>query len=148
MTDAELTACIPYLQRYALRYASIDQPEDLVQDALVLALRFRDCYRGDGELTTWLTGILRRVALTRVRVLKRRPECALPDNFAALDPSPSAEERAIVSDTVQHVKSCYGMLTPGQRRAVEYDGPAPASGAIRMQRRRAIARLRERLLKS
>jgi RNA polymerase sigma-70 factor (ECF subfamily) len=63
------------LERIALSYTGnpVDA-EDLVQDTLVLALRFRDAFRDGTNLRAWLARIMRNryISLARRRKLERR----------------------------------------------------------------------------
>lgn len=52
---------------------------DAVQDACIRALRSAHTYRGDAEVTTWLTRIVINVALTRISARERRVTVALDD---------------------------------------------------------------------
>jgi RNA polymerase sigma-70 factor (ECF subfamily) len=56
-----------------------DRPaaQDAVQDAMVLAMRSLPRFRGDSQMSTWLGRIVINVALTRRRVVRRRPEQSL-----------------------------------------------------------------------
>lgn len=62
----------PGLLAYALHLARGDfhTAEDLVQDALVVAERRKDEWRGDGTLSAWVRGILMRLALNERRLRK------------------------------------------------------------------------------
>lgn len=52
---------------------------DAVQDATIRAFRSAHTYRGDAEVSTWLTRIVINVALTRISVRERRATVPLDD---------------------------------------------------------------------
>jgi RNA polymerase sigma-70 factor (ECF subfamily) len=58
------------LVRYLVR--GDDESDDIVQDALVTVLERLENYRGEGRLERWADGVVMRVALHRLRRLRRR----------------------------------------------------------------------------
>jgi RNA polymerase sigma-70 factor, ECF subfamily len=105
----ELAALRPELLSRALRFARCpSRAEDLVQDAMLRALRFEDQYRPGTNLRAWVTQILRSVFLTQCRRNRReskalghllRDPCAwlhqdAPSAMATLSPRPA---RALAS---------------------------------------------------
>ena len=62
----------PGLLAYALHLARGDyhKAEDLVQDALVIAERRKDDWRGEGTLGAWMRAILTRLAINERRLRK------------------------------------------------------------------------------
>ena len=106
---SELAALRPELMARALRFARCpSRAEDLVQDAMLRALRFEDQYHPGTNLRAWVTQILRSVFLTQCRRHRRehkalghllRDPCAwlhqdAPSAMAALSPMPA---RALAS---------------------------------------------------
>jgi len=68
------------LLRYALaRVGDRDAALDLVQEALLAALRSRDAFAGRSSVRTWLTGILRHKILDHFRARSRDPAAPGPD---------------------------------------------------------------------
>ena len=58
---AALATCRPYVVRYLRGLgASVEDAEDLAQDALLVALRSLPTFRGDAQLSTWLCRIAQR----------------------------------------------------------------------------------------
>jgi RNA polymerase sigma-70 factor (ECF subfamily) len=81
-----------YLYRFALaRVGRPDAAEDLVQDALVAALRGAAGFAGRASERTWLTGILKNKLIDRLR---RRPPVT-----AASDLGPDAQIDALYDRT-------------------------------------------------
>ncbi|HEY3357921.1 MAG TPA: sigma-70 family RNA polymerase sigma factor [Polyangia bacterium] len=86
----------------ALKYLKNEEDaQDVTQEALILAHRHREKFRGDSRFTTWLYRIAATTALMHLRKQRRRPP-PLPMASSAdgevtdLDPAtaePSAEER-------------------------------------------------------
>lgn len=60
--------------------------QDVVQDAMLSAVRNLPRFRGDSQLSTWLGRIVINSALTRRRVNRRRPEQSLDPLLAQPEP--------------------------------------------------------------
>jgi RNA polymerase sigma-70 factor (ECF subfamily) len=105
--------------------------QDAVQDAMVSAVRNLPRFRGDAQMSTWLGRIVVNSALTRRRVMRRRPEQSLetlfeqpgsPDSnesreqprtpFAAAGPGPErallhGEIKALLRETIDELPPAY-----------------------------------------
>jgi RNA polymerase sigma-70 factor (ECF subfamily) len=67
---AVLSRRLPYLYRYAYRVlGNKADAEDAVQDALLAAFEHLDQFRGDAQLSTWLTAIV--INCVRMQLCKR-----------------------------------------------------------------------------
>src|SRR5271157_3393919 len=67
-----LSHCLPSLYRYAYRFlGNKDDAEDAVQDALLAAYKHLNQFRGDAQLTTWLTAIVINCARMQLRKRSR-----------------------------------------------------------------------------
>jgi len=55
--------------------------QDAVQDAMLSAVRSLSRFRGDSQMSTWLGRIVVNSALSRRRVMRRRPEHSLDTLF-------------------------------------------------------------------
>jgi RNA polymerase sigma-70 factor (ECF subfamily) len=64
--------------------------QDVVQDAMLSAVRNLPRFRGDSQMSTWLGRIVINSALTRRRVIRRRPELSLEAMLA--QPEPKAHQ--------------------------------------------------------
>src|SRR6202161_3397620 len=72
-----LSLRLPYFYRCALRLlGNAADAEDAVQEALLAAYRHIDQFRGQSQMTTWLTTIVRNSALMQLR--KRGRQIHLP----------------------------------------------------------------------
>src|ERR1700742_4485205 len=91
-----IEATIPALRRYARALTrDADIADDLVQDALVRALRSEHLFHG-GEVRSWLYTILTNLNRNRLRSLARRPiHTSIDDNDAPDAAGPEAGERDI-----------------------------------------------------
>ena len=79
--EAEITACLPSLRRYARGLArERERADDLVQDTLERAWAARSQRRG--EARAWLFGIMHNLFVDRLRREQRRPD------FGGLDDLP------------------------------------------------------------
>ena len=92
----KVEAAIQALRRYARALTrDSDIADDLVQDALVRALRSEHLFQGD-EIRSWLYTILTNLNRNRLRSLARRPVLAsLDDNDAPDLAGPEAGSRDI-----------------------------------------------------
>src|SRR5262249_50093456 len=76
----------------AMKYMKDEEKaHDVTQDALLLAYRHRDSFRGDSRFTTWLYRIAATTALMHLRKDRRLPLITSIDASAAND-EPSADE--------------------------------------------------------
>jgi RNA polymerase sigma-70 factor, ECF subfamily len=70
LTDPEATRC--YVRSVAMKYVRDDQDaEDVTQDAMLLAHRYRDSFRGESRFSTWLYRVTATAALMFLRKQKR-----------------------------------------------------------------------------
>ena len=73
-----LSNCLPSLYRYAYRFlGNKADAEDAVQDALVAAYKHLHQFRGDAQLSTWLTTILINCARMHLRKRSRYTHVSL-----------------------------------------------------------------------
>ena len=78
---AELDRTRAYVRSIALKYVRNDaDADDVTQDALLLAHRYRDAFRGDAQYSTWLYRVTATAALMFLRKQRRRareiPACS------------------------------------------------------------------------
>jgi RNA polymerase sigma-70 factor (ECF subfamily) len=77
----------------AMKYMKDEEKaHDVAQDALLLAYRHRESFRGDSRFTTWLYRIAATTALMHLRKDRRLPLITSIDQPAANDESSLAEE--------------------------------------------------------
>jgi RNA polymerase sigma-70 factor (ECF subfamily) len=69
--------------------------QDVVQDAMLSAVRHLPRFRGDSQMSTWLGRIVINSALTRRRVTRRRPEQSLETLLA--QPEPKAHQTPLAA---------------------------------------------------
>jgi len=89
-----------YVKSVAMKYVRNEQDaEDVAQDALLLAYRYRDSFRGDSRYSTWLYRVTVTAALMFLRRQKRIareiPSSATVDD----DGTPLLERQAATTDT-------------------------------------------------
>ena len=139
--------------------ASESDAEDVTQDALLLAYRYRAAFRGDSRYRTWLYRIASTTALGFLRRNRRsRERLALTDELVedpderAAEPSPeqhaaSREELARLADAVGALPASYRDVIAlraadqGEHEIAAQLGISVANVKIRTHRARA--RLRE-----
>jgi RNA polymerase sigma-70 factor, ECF subfamily len=98
---------------------------DIAQETLLLAYRYRDSFRGESRYRTWLYRIASTTALSFLRSAKRRAIRAVsahPDDvFASVcgqgaqEPGQALASKQQVNELMQHVAS----LSPAYRDVVE-----------------------------
>ncbi|MGB9030558.1 MAG: RNA polymerase sigma factor [Acidobacteriaceae bacterium] len=70
----------PQLVVYARRrWKGVVDPDDLVQDVMVLALRFREQYRGESTLKTWVFEIIKKRVMDMLRRQRVREAISLDE---------------------------------------------------------------------
>src|SRR5690242_60674 len=71
-TTQDLARTRAYVRSVALKYVRDDEDaEDVTQDAMLLAHRYRDSFRGDSRYTTWLYRVTATAALMFLRRRRR-----------------------------------------------------------------------------
>jgi RNA polymerase sigma-70 factor, ECF subfamily len=71
-TDANLDRTRAYVRSIALKYVHNDHDaDDVTQDAMLLAHRYRDAFRGDSRYSTWLYRVTATAALMFLRKQRR-----------------------------------------------------------------------------
>ena len=107
MPATQNDAFIDFADRYRGRLLSTarrflrDAPaaQDVVQDAMLLAVRNLPQFRGDSQMSTWLGRIVINASLTRQRVARRRPEQSLD---TLLEQAERGEQRRYRAAIVTH----------------------------------------------
>ncbi len=112
--SAQLLAYIPRLRAYALSLSHHhDRADDLIQETLFKALRYREQFVPGSNLIGWLTIILRNEYYTMLR--KRREVEDVDDIFSARLSVPGGQLEYIeLTETMSAIRS----LPKGQRSAV------------------------------
>jgi RNA polymerase sigma-70 factor (ECF subfamily) len=160
-----LSRHLPSFYRNAYRQlGNAADAEDAVQDALLSAYKHLDQFKGQAQMSTWLTTIVTNCARMQLR---RRPrqvhvslderfgeeqEFSLSDQLPAGEPSPEDESRA--SELHRNLLRFVAQLSPSLRKAFELrelDGLSTteaahvlgvADGTVKAQLARARAKLR------
>jgi RNA polymerase sigma-70 factor, ECF subfamily len=100
-----------YVKAVALRIVkNAADAEDVAQDALLLAFRYRDSFRGDSAYSTWLHRVTQTAALMYLRK-RRRYRREVSDTIADDSPEHSSFiERASTPATALTTASCHQQL--------------------------------------
>jgi RNA polymerase sigma-70 factor (ECF subfamily) len=116
------------LYRYALRLCKgrTADAEDLVQDAVLRALKSRNQLRSIETGRAWLFQILTRTHLNRIRATGRRAEAlatdldeqAFEEALIAWSPLAGPEEQLLQSQQREHLMAAMDELDPGLRAAL------------------------------
>jgi RNA polymerase sigma-70 factor, ECF subfamily len=118
---------LPSLHRYAYRLlGNRDDAEDAVQDALLAAFKHWNQFRGEAQLSTWLTTIVINCARMQLRKRSRHPhvsldsrtgkeqECVLSD--VLVDNRPNPEDECHKSRLKARVIQLTARLSPSLRK--------------------------------
>ena len=160
-----LSKYLPLLHRRAWRYlGNAADAEDAVQDALLSAYKHLDQFKGDAQMSTWLTAIVTNCARMQLRKRPRHVHVSLDERFGEeqefclsdLLPTgePSPEEETRTSEVRRHLLRFVAELSPPLRKAFqlrELDGLSTSEaahvlgvsdGTVKAQLARARAKLK------
>jgi RNA polymerase sigma-70 factor (ECF subfamily) len=146
----ELVAMIPRLRGYAMALTrSNAEADDLVQDALLRAWRFRGGYQPGGNLAAWLSKILRNTYYTAVRARWNTVQDVDGQHAAQFSCEPDQEWRLKHGELM----SALGQLTGLMREALllvvaqglSYEEAAEVSGCPVGTMKSRVNRGRQRL---
>jgi RNA polymerase sigma-70 factor, ECF subfamily len=90
-----LSRCLPSFYRRAYRHlGNAADAEDAVQDALLSAYKHLDQFKGQAQMSTWLTAIVTNSARMQLRRRPRQAHVSLDEQFAEEKGNPLAERLA------------------------------------------------------
>lgn len=99
-----------------------EDARDTLQDSLLKAFRSMHSFRGDSALGTWLHRIVVNMAITRLRVAKRRPESCLDEELRTDEMTPSTSENPesmlLRDEEAVAVRDCIGRLPESSKIVV------------------------------
>jgi len=121
---------LPYFYRCALRVlGNAADAEDAVQEALLAAYRHIDQFRGQSQMTTWLTTIVRNSALMLLRKRSRQNHLSLDEQTGEeqksfgwetlADTRPSPEDECRKLELIARLKQSAVRLSPSLRRTFQ-----------------------------
>src|SRR3954451_25245651 len=121
-----LSLKLPSFHRSALRLVgNTADAEDAVQEALLAAYKHLHQFRGQSQMSTWLTTIVRNCALMQLRKRPRQIHFQLDDEFGEEQPRtlwegladerPSPEEEFRNSELTARLRECTMLLSPTLR---------------------------------
>ena len=125
-----LSLRLPSFYRCALRVlGNVADAEDAVQEALLAAYRHIDQFRGQSQLATWLTTIVRNSALMHLRKRNRQIQLPLDEQPGGEEQSsvwerlrdgrPSPEEECRYLELSARMRKCAALLSPTLRRTFQ-----------------------------
>jgi len=120
----------PSFYRCALRLlGNRYDAEDAVQEALLAAHKHLHQFRGQAQLATWLTTIVRNCALMQLRKRPRQIHMSLNEQIGEeqryfiserlADTRPSPEDECRNSELAAHLRKCTALLSPRLRRTFQ-----------------------------
>ena len=125
-----LSRCLPSFYRSAYRQlGNAADAEDAVQDALLAAYKHLDQFKGQAQMSTWLTAIVTNCARMQLRRRLRQPHVSLDEQvgedqeycFSGLlaDSGPSPEDLCRNSELRERLLQSVAQLSPSLRRAFQ-----------------------------
>jgi RNA polymerase sigma-70 factor (ECF subfamily) len=125
-----LSLRLPSFYRCAFRLlGNSADAEDAVQEALLAAYKHINQFRGQSQISTWLTAIVRNCALMQLRKRPRQIHFALDEHFGKVEPHPlwegladerpSPEEEFRSSEIMARLRQCTALLSPTLRRTFQ-----------------------------
>jgi len=161
-----LSRWLPSFQRKAFRYLTNSaDAEDAVQDALLSAYKNLDQFRGQAQMSTWLTAIVTNCARMQLRKRPRAIHLSLDEQFGEdekyslsellKDRGPTPEDECRNSELNAGLRQLAAQLSPPLRKAFQLrdlDGLTTseaahilgvADGTVKAQLARARAKLKQ-----
>ena len=125
-----LSLRLPSFYRCAYRLlGNAADAEDAVQEALLAAYKHINQFRGQAQISTWLTTIVRNCALMQLRKRPRQTYIPLDEAFGEEqarsvweglgDERPSPEEEFRNSELTARLRKCTALLSPTLRRTFQ-----------------------------
>jgi RNA polymerase sigma-70 factor (ECF subfamily) len=125
-----LSLSSPSFYRCALRLlGNSADAEDAVQEALLAAYRHIDQFRGQSQMSTWLTTIVRNCALMQLRKRPRQIHLSLDEETGGeekyflwesiADTRPSPEDECRKLELIARLQECAVRLSPTLRRTFQ-----------------------------
>jgi RNA polymerase sigma-70 factor, ECF subfamily len=125
-----LSLRLPSFYRCAFRLlGNAADAEDAVQEALLAAFKHINQFRGQSQISTWLTTIVRNCALLQLRKRPRQIHFPLDVQFGEEQPRslwerladerPSPEEAFRNSELTARLRKCTALLSPTLRRTFQ-----------------------------
>jgi RNA polymerase sigma-70 factor (ECF subfamily) len=161
-----LATGLPPLYRRAYRIlGDAANAEDAVQDALLAAYTHLDQFRGQAQISTWVTAIVVNCARLQLRRRPKHIHVSLDESNEELQPisvskrladrRPNPEDESIESDLSERLSHLYQQLSPKLRRTFQLRDVQGLSiretarilgvppGTVKAQSTRARKRLKE-----
>lgn len=128
--EEALSLRLPVFHRHALRLlGNPADAEDAVQEAMLSALKHIEDFRGQSQITTWLTAIVRNSALMQLRRKSRQIHVPLDEQMGDEQPyfawqrlahkGPSPEDECRRSEFIARLRECTARLSPSLRTTFE-----------------------------
>src|SRR6266853_971520 len=163
-----LSRYLPSFYRRAYRYlGNAADAEDAVQDALLSAYKHLNQFKGEAQMSTWLTSIVTNCARMQLRRRPRQTQMSLEELFGEKQertvseilahPGPSPEDECRSAELHGHIQRCVEQLSPCLRKAFQLrdvDGLTTSEaahilgvpdGTLKAQLARARAKLRRQM---
>ncbi|MBF5094993.1 sigma-70 family RNA polymerase sigma factor [Azospirillum sp. INR13] len=120
--DRTLIACMADLRRFALHLTKDPaQADDLLQDCLERALRYRDRFEPGTNLKAWLCTILKNLHFSACKRVRRHAETEIAED--AMESAPEQDWKVLLRETGDAIR----MLAPEHREVIRLVGIEGAS---------------------
>src|ERR1700688_3263918 len=125
-----LSRHLPLFYRRAYRHlGNAADAEDAVQDALLSAYKHLDQFRGQAQISTWLTAIVSNSALMQLRRRPRHTHVSLDEPIGEnqeytmseqlADRAPNPEEECRSSELTARLRELFPQLSPPLRKTFQ-----------------------------
>jgi RNA polymerase sigma-70 factor (ECF subfamily) len=125
-----LSLSSPFFYRCALRLlGNRADAEEAVQEALLAAHKHLHQFRGQSQMSTWLTTIVCNCARMQLRKRPRQIHLSLDEQIGGdesyfiserlADTRPSPEDECRNSELAKHLRKCTALLSPSLRRTFQ-----------------------------
>ena len=120
--DRTLIACMADLRRFALHLTKDPgQADDLLQDCLERALRYRDRFETGTNLKAWLCTILKNLHFSACKRARRHAETEIAED--AMESAPEQDWKVLLRETGEAIR----VLAPEHREVIRLVGIEGAS---------------------
>ncbi len=142
------------MQRYALRRCgNLEDAEDAVQEAMTVAIRYIDGFRGESSLRSWMLRLVSTACTRQRRGRRNDPSIHSsidehPENWNQRLPDPQLlpEEKLIVEERLGRVAQVVSELPEHERNLLlEHEGEGVPLAAIAQSSGQTVAAVRSKL---
>ncbi len=110
---------VAFVRNVVRRFVDPADADDVTQESLLRAVRYRDQFRGDSKLRTWLYRIAVTTAFTHLRRAKRRPRMTTDSELDRVATSDGPEQVLLDDETRTRLRDALAGLQAHYREVLE-----------------------------